>query len=120
MPVFLVVGSNALSVSLLCLKKYKELAFTARYPFTESIGLYPLIGSVYWESKYNYFSLGSVNKRQNDQGLDLVFGLGADFKLSDSLSAYMELTRLDIDVDTSQSKGNISGQMISMSILFIL
>lgn len=74
-----------------------DLGVVARAPTSESFALFARIGMLIWDSKYDLHDSGGNSINGTDDGSDLFFGIGGEFKTTGALAMRGEFTKYSLD-----------------------
>lgn len=86
------------------------LALIGRYPFNDKFSAFAKAGAFFWEveGQASVTVLGATTTLgDDDDGTDFVFGLGADYALTDHISLRAEWERYDMDEDVDMFSAGI-------------
>ncbi len=83
--------------------KGANLLAVGRLPITQTIGVYGKAGAF-----VSNFKVNAVGKSKTYNDISPVIGVGADFRMTESLTAFAEYKRYDIDVKSRHFDNQIS------------
>lgn len=79
-----------------------SLLGTARLPITDQFGVFGKVGAFYWDAEAD-FTADGVSGSEDDDGVDLTFGVGAQYDFTDRLGARIEWERFTNVGDEDES-----------------
>lgn len=88
-----------------------ELAMKGIAPLTNRFGVYGRVGFFLWQTDIDIRTQGSGNISSDDDGMDLVLGLGAQYKIGDAATlkaGYNQTQASEEDVSSFMAGVNIS------------
>ncbi|HIN74948.1 MAG TPA: porin family protein [Rhodospirillales bacterium] len=91
-----------------------SLAVLAKAPISEELTVFAKVGMHFWDAQLDEAGFGTL---LSDDGSDLLFGFGADYKANDSVSVGARYTRYNFDFD-SETSSDVS--IFSVNVAFRL